>query len=259
MSAIELNARIYSSGARAVYLGPAFDLAAHRTGVAVLCCAVSGSMEMARNPRRLKTAWVACRTLFVPAGTLHCVRFSAKAIACVYLDPGSEEAARVSAAMCDKQGGLATRHGREDAVVALFAAVVRAAIRPPDVHAKLADVLGFATGLPADERVAQVVARMRNAPGDAHSLTALAAEVGLSPSRLQHLFKTCTGVPLRRFRIWNRMGAAIVTASAGASLTEAAHRAGFSSSAHFSTSFRAMFGLSPSKLVDAGLKVFVPC
>jgi len=75
---------------------------------------------------------------------------------------------------------------------------------------------------------------------------------------LQHLFKTCTGLPLRRFRIWNRMGVAIAAVSAGASLTVAAHRAGFSSSAHFSTAFRAMFGLCPSDLVAAGLRRHPP-
>jgi AraC-like DNA-binding protein len=51
------------------------------------------------------------------------------------------------------------------------------------------------------------------------------------------------------------MGAAILAVSAGMSLTDAAYKAGFSSSAHFSTSFRAMFGLSPSDLVEAGLEV----
>jgi AraC-like DNA-binding protein len=39
-----------------------------------------------------------------------------------------------------------------------------------------------------------------------------------------------------------------------ATLTEAAHAAGFASSAHFSTAFRAMFGLSPSGLLRAGVR-----
>jgi AraC-like DNA-binding protein len=258
MSNTRPNARIFSSGARTVYVGPGFDLTAHRTGVAVLCCAISGSMQLACNPRRPEGGWVTCRTLFVPAGTLHYVRFNSKSIACVYLDPSSEEAVRMASAMRTKIGGLATRHHREKQVVALFENFLRNTRRPPVMLAKLGDVLGFARKLPTDERVLRAVTRMRHAPGGAHSLKTLAAEVGLSPSRLQHLFKVCTGVPLRRFRIWNRMGAAIVAVSAGMSLTDAAYKAGFSSSAHFSTSFRAMFGLSPSSLVEAGLEVFVP-
>jgi AraC-like DNA-binding protein len=42
------------------------------------------------------------------------------------------------------------------------------------------------------------------------------------------------------------------------SLTDAAYKAGFSNLAHFSTSFRAIFGLSPSDLVEAALKILGP-
>jgi AraC-like DNA-binding protein len=38
------------------------------------------------------------------------------------------------------------------------------------------------------------------------------------------------------------------------SLTEAAYAAGFASSAHFSTAFRLMFGLSPSALMKGGVR-----
>jgi AraC-like DNA-binding protein len=58
-------------------------------------------------------------------------------------------------------------------------------------------------------------------------------------------------VPLRRYRIWNRMGAAVRACGEGSSLTEAAHAAGFASSAHFSSAFRDMFGMMPSDLLKA--------
>ena len=74
---------------------------------------------------------------------------------------------------------------------------------------------------------------------------------GLSASRFLHLFKAETGVPLRRYRIWNRMGAAVRACGEGLSLTEAAHAAGFASSAHFSSAFREMFGMMPSDLLKA--------
>jgi AraC-like DNA-binding protein len=47
------------------------------------------------------------------------------------------------------------------------------------------------------------------------------------------------------------MGAAVGAVRDGASLTDAAHAAGFASSAHFSTAFRDMFGMMPSELVKA--------
>src|SRR3954464_4812920 len=90
---------------------------------------------------------------------------------------------------------------------------------------------------------------MRDEPQRRHGLPSLAGHAGLSPSRFLHLFKAETGVPLRRYRIWNRMGAAVRACGAGSSLTEAAHVAGFASSAHFSSAFRDMFGMMPSDLL----------
>jgi AraC-like DNA-binding protein len=92
---------------------------------------------------------------------------------------------------------------------------------------------------------------MRDEPQRAHRLTTLARRAGLSPSRFLHLFKAETAVPLRRYRIWNRMRAAFRACGEGASLTEAAHAAGFASSAHFSSAFRDMFGMMPSDLIKA--------
>ena len=92
---------------------------------------------------------------------------------------------------------------------------------------------------------------MRDEPHRAHRLAELAEQAGLSASRFLHLFKSETGVPLRRYRIWNRMGAAVRACGEGSSLTEAAHAAGFASSAQFSSAFRDMFGMMPSDLLKA--------
>jgi AraC-like DNA-binding protein len=76
----------------------------------------------------------------------------------------------------------------------------------------------------------------------------LADNVSLSPTRLVHLFKEQTGVPIRRFRQWNRMKSVVEFVAAGQTLTAAALNAGFSDSAHLSRAFRNMFGIKPSFL-----------
>ena len=92
---------------------------------------------------------------------------------------------------------------------------------------------------------------MRDEPHRSHTLAELGEYAGLSTSRFLHLFKAQTGIPLRRYRLWNRMGAAVGAFRGGVSLTEAAHAAGFASSAHFSSAFRDMFGMMPSDLAKA--------
>ncbi len=78
--------------------------------------------------------------------------------------------------------------------------------------------------------------------------TDLAAEVGLSVSRLTHLFTDQVGIPLRRYVLWSRLRLAVMRVQAGDDLTGAAHGAGFSDSAHLTRTTREMFGLPPSVL-----------
>jgi AraC-like DNA-binding protein len=81
------------------------------------------------------------------------------------------------------------------------------------------------------------------------SLDVLAEAVGLSPSRLMHVFTQSIGIPLRPYLSWLRLQrAAAAIVSGKASLTEAAHAAGFADAAHMSRSFKRALGVAPSAL-----------
>jgi AraC family transcriptional regulator len=71
---------------------------------------------------------------------------------------------------------------------------------------------------------------------------------GLSASRLRHLFVEQTGLPFKTYLLWLRLTRAVESFAAGASLTQAAHQAGFSDSAHLSRTFRRMFGIAPASV-----------
>lgn len=81
-----------------------------------------------------------------------------------------------------------------------------------------------------------------------------AAAQGISPSRLTHVFSAEVGLPFRRFVLWARIKRAADAAERGRALTQAAVEAGFSDAAHFSRTFRDMFGINPSSLLT---KAFV--
>lgn len=70
--------------------------------------------------------------------------------------------------------------------------------------------------------------------------------VGLSATRLTHLFSTEVGVPFRNYVLWARIKSVAEATRRGANATDAAVEAGFSDSAHLSRTFRGMFGLPPS-------------
>lgn len=79
------------------------------------------------------------------------------------------------------------------------------------------------------------------------SVDAIASRVGLSPSRLIHLFSDQVGTPIRSYARWLRLKRAASMVIAGKSITDAAHHAGFSDAAHFSRTFRSSFGLTPTQ------------
>ena len=106
-----------------------------------------------------------------------------------------------------------------------------------------------------DHRIKRVLRDLPNrlAEADAVSLDAVAASVGLSPSRFLPLFTTSVGVPLRPYVLWLRLQCGARELARGKSVAEAAHAAGFSDAAHFTRTFRRMIGATPRQVLQRGL------
>jgi len=112
-----------------------------------------------------------------------------------------------------------------------------------------------------DSRVEKLIQYIAQAEHKMADIEELAQVVGLSSGRLIHLFKDEVGIPIRRYLLWQRLLDACAYASlhshnqlncdgkSDLSLTDAAHQAGFTDSAHFSRTFKAMFGLHPSGFI----------
>ena len=101
---------------------------------------------------------------------------------------------------------------------------------------------------PPDARVQTTIAWAAGQLDRQISAADAARNVGLSVDRMSHLFVEQTGLPFRTYLLWLRMTKAVEAIAAGVSLTEAAHEAGFADSAHFSRTFRRMFGVAAAAL-----------
>ncbi|WP_373046937.1 helix-turn-helix domain-containing protein [Vulgatibacter sp.] len=98
-------------------------------------------------------------------------------------------------------------------------------------------------------RAREVVRAIRDQLPDREvSLERLAERVGLSPSRLLHVFTASVGIPIRPYVRWVRFQLAATAIVAGTPLSEAAAAAGFADAAHMTRTFKEMFGLTPSAL-----------
>jgi AraC-like DNA-binding protein len=99
-----------------------------------------------------------------------------------------------------------------------------------------------------DERILKAQDFIRNLDSKRSSLSEIASAVHLSEGRLVHLFKEQVGIPIRRYLLWQRLIHSIHLILEGMSLTDAAHHAAFSDYAHFSRTFKQMFGYALSDI-----------
>lgn len=99
-----------------------------------------------------------------------------------------------------------------------------------------------------DNRIQRVIDRLKDPEATAMTLSEAAGVACLSESRFSHLFVDQVGLPFRTYLLWRRLSIAVHRMAAGASLTSAAHEAGFADSAHFSRTFLRMFGIPASVL-----------
>lgn len=112
-------------------------------------------------------------------------------------------------------------------------------------------------GLPAgpvgdpDDRVQRVLDSLVTRTTWEGTLTSLAAEAAISPSRFRHRVRELIGMPLLPYLRWLRLRQALTLAARGESLTRAAQDAGFADAAHLTRTMQRHFGVAPSDVIQA--------
>jgi len=171
-------------------------------------------------------------SVFIPAGVRH--RLSGGLIVSIYLDVLADEARCLPQSITPI--AIAAPEAQRVADSLSEAA--------EDVRDAVRKALQVVDVLPApDPRLSLIGTAIQAGRVQRNELAAL---VHLSPTRFSHWFVEQTGLPLRSYAKWLRLSHAIQLLASGSSMTEAAHASGFSDSAHFSRTFRALLGIDPS-------------
>jgi methylphosphotriester-DNA--protein-cysteine methyltransferase len=231
--------RICVGPARALYAGPGLDLSPHLNVATTIAASLQQPFELRTwTKRRGWSPWRSQVICVIPSQTLHHLK-SVGPMVFLYLDPLTDRRQPLSQAdLLRGREGLrlaCPRIGLDEAFAAF----------------------GLRPHTPQDARIARVVREIERQPDAFGRLQDAAALACLSPSRFRARFDAELGLPFRRYRLWRRMAAVMRSVASGCSLTQAAHAAGFSSSAHLSTTFKRMFGLTASDLLSLGAVIDV--
>ncbi|MGH2626936.1 MAG: helix-turn-helix transcriptional regulator [Anaerolineales bacterium] len=242
----QLDALWHLDAGRTLFIGPLDYNASHQHGAPVYLTGLYGKfgLQVEGGPWR----WV--RTAVIPAGVRHELQLGGMPLGVLYIEPdlaGTEALTPLVWGSSEEGGALVGAAGEVGAFRTLYESRT-ATLWAGEV---LGDLLGFArakTRKAIDPRIARAVASLSSfGLGPLRSVEALAAEVGLSGSRFQHLFTREVGVPFRRYRAWQRMRGAIAEIVRGSLFGRAAHVAGFADQAHFANEFRRTFGAPASR------------
>jgi AraC-like DNA-binding protein len=222
--------------------GPGFRTAPHRHHCVQLLMTLSGSLQVRRGP---KTAWKRCHAVWVRPDATHEVDARGSTLLIGFINAESD----VGAALSERiEGEIAC-------VPASQVARWRAELGPTPTEARAERwltkfLLRRKRGPSIHPGVRRVLTHLQ-APRpvlDNLSLKTLAGIAGLSPSRFMHAFTESVGVPVRPYILWLRLQRAACDMMNGASVTNAAYRAGFSDASHLTRTFRRMLGATPSDL-----------
>lgn len=103
--------------------------------------------------------------------------------------------------------------------------------------------------LPWDQRIQLACEYIKRCvPHQIPTIADVALQVGLSESRLMHLFSQQLGLSMRQYILWLRIRYAIKLWMQGKTLIEIAVESGFSDQAHFTRTLRRMVDFAPSML-----------
>lgn len=236
--------------------GPAQASSGHAHHCVQLVLALEGKLRV-RGPRG---SWVTCEAVLVRPDAHHEVQARDTTVLIAFVEPESDLGTALAERLKQDITPISSRE------VARWRAALRSGTRLSRTRVEMwvrRDLLHGRQIPRIHPGVRRALRTLREQLGsrEVTSLANLAKIAGLSRSRFMHVFTESIGVPVRPYILWLRLQRASGLLMRGASVTDAAHSAGFSDAAHLTRTCRRMLGTTPSELLrrrETRGEAFVP-
>lgn len=110
-----------------------------------------------------------------------------------------------------------------------------------------------------DPRIRELIQLVKDCTDSEHSVSLYARQMGLSNSRLSHLFKENTGISLSGYILLHKLQKATYLTFKGRSITDAAMAAGFDSPSHLAATSKRLLGMTPKDIRKDSVFLQVSC
>jgi len=234
---------------QAIFLGFAAGASLHESPAIKVCVALDGSFGLRTSET---DDWTDFDSAIIAAGQPHAIDGRHNEMAMLLLVPETKLAQPI-AAITAKNGITRLSPGVVAKIRTMYEDFETRLASKESIEAICFEMVEAINPggelLPIDIRVSQSIQAIRSSREEGVSVREIAAYVELSESRFSHLFTENVRIPVRRYLLWLRLRDAMHLLAHGKSLTETAHEAGFSDSAHLTRTFRGMLGIAPSALI----------
>jgi len=126
---------------------------------------------------------------------------------------------------------------------------------------RLFSLLGVVYNKPkvVDKRIKKLLKLLTACTDYEHSINSYARQLGLSNSRLSHLFKENTGIALSSYMLLHKLQKAMYLILNGVTITDAAMQAGFDSSSHLAATSKKLLGMTAKDIRHDSVFLKVSC
>lgn len=234
-----MNKILHIQKQHAVFIGDFGFACEHRHGALVLLIGLSG-------PFMVKLAGqeaVHCRSVLIDADVDHTVDCRGEHVATLYFELNSSQAQSL------KYSFLKQTKAAFELVDVTFC---RKHFERRILSIDLPSLLKYSIERPRetfDPRILSCIDLMQHIPQESYHQLELSQQLGLSNSRLNHLFKQNIGISFRYYKVWSKLAFFMRDFHVTDSLTLSALNSGFSDSSHLSNTYKKAFGISPSQIL----------
>lgn len=242
---------LYLWNLRTLYIGQLFEGSSIIQAASSLVVGIESDIELRLKGRKEP---IITRVALLPAGVEFGAETGENKVVSLYLDPVGRDFALLRHIMKNCTGGIFHDSTQDDLLVDTFRLIYASTPPPSDTYRLLQEHVfpqpeRFHFRHEVDPRIWQAINFMKMNALDNIGSEVLAEHVGMSDAQLRRVFKSTTGIPLRRYRRWHRLFITATLMASGRTLTDAALAAGFSDSSHFNHTFREMLGVKPSSIL----------
>ena len=245
------SGRVFLWQEQALFLGSASETSLHASPGIKIVVALNGVFGIRINSR---APWETFRSVMIAPGQIHAIDGRGQELALLVLAPEAKVAQPIAPiylrqTISELDPGVVQKlmpflndsHQLDGIDAARICQHMIESVRSPQSTNEIESNF--------DPRVSRTVELLREETERTSSIGEIAAHVDLSESRFSHLFSDQLRVSPRRYLLWLRLREALQLLAAGATVTHAAHGAGFADSAHLARTFRGMLGISPTSLI----------